>query len=100
VSGEGKDIIELLESLEASFPGIREQLCQKDGQIKRHISVFVNGQDMRSLQGEKTPLHDGDEVAFIPAVAGGDSSGRSIKLIRVGQGEHSDDSKKAKIEKG
>jgi molybdopterin synthase sulfur carrier subunit len=71
VNGEGKDIAELLEILEASFPGLKEQLCEGNGRVRHHINVYINGQEMRTLQGEATPLHEGDEVAFIPAMAGG-----------------------------
>jgi len=71
VEAWGSNITELIKDLEARFPGLRDQLCQGDGQIKRHINVLVNGQEIRSLQGEGTALHDGDEVAFIPAMAGG-----------------------------
>ena len=71
VEEAGKDIAELVEAVEADFPGLKEQLCEGNGHIKHHINVFVNGQEIRSLQGERTPLHDDDEVAFIPAIAGG-----------------------------
>ncbi len=71
VEAQGGNIAELIESLEVRFPGLKGQLCREDGQIKHHINVFVNGQEIRSLQGEETVLRDGDEVAFIPAMAGG-----------------------------
>ncbi|MFQ5811674.1 MAG: MoaD/ThiS family protein [Anaerolineae bacterium] len=71
VEAWGSNVAALIEDLEVRFPGLKEQLCQGDGQIKHHINVFVNGQEIRSLQGEGTALHDGDEVAFIPAMAGG-----------------------------
>jgi molybdopterin synthase sulfur carrier subunit len=41
------------------------------------VNVFVNGQEMRSLDGDETPLSDGDEVAFIPALVGGQPSNTS-----------------------
>ena len=71
VQGEGRDIGELLENLEPQFPGLKERLCDSDGQIRHHLNVYVNGQEIRTLREERTPLKDGDEVAFIPAMAGG-----------------------------
>ena len=71
VEAWGFNVATVIEDLEARFPGLKEQLCQGDGRIKHHINVFVNGQEIRSLQGQETSLHDGDEVAFIPAMAGG-----------------------------
>lgn len=37
----------------------------------RFVNIFVNDEDIRFLSGKDTELHDGDEVTFIPAIAGG-----------------------------
>jgi len=65
------DMTDLLEQLEANYPGLKARICEDDGQVKRFVNVFVNGEEIRSLQGLETPLSDGDEVAVIPAMAGG-----------------------------
>jgi len=70
----GTNLIELVADLEARYPGIKERLCDEQGQIKRFVNVFVNGQEIRRLQGEATPILDGDEIAIIPAMAGGQGS--------------------------
>jgi molybdopterin synthase sulfur carrier subunit len=41
------------------------------GEIHRHIAIYVNSEAIDALGGLATPLHDGDEVAIIPALAGG-----------------------------
>jgi MoaD family protein len=61
----------LIESLEASFPGIKARLCLEDGTPRRFLNLYVNSEDIRFLDGTKTPLKDGDEVSIVPAVAGG-----------------------------
>jgi molybdopterin converting factor small subunit len=33
--------------------------------------VYVNGEDIRFLESQATPLKDGDDVSIIPAIAGG-----------------------------
>lgn len=77
VSAEGKTIEELIGDLERRYPGLRRRIC--DGPVvHHHVNVFVNGQEMRSLSGEATRLADGDEVAFIPALAGGILPGVNI----------------------
>jgi len=53
------------------YPGFRERILDDAGEIKRFINIFVNGVDVRTLQGRETPLQDQDEVAVIPAMAGG-----------------------------
>ncbi|HLG50411.1 MAG TPA: MoaD/ThiS family protein [Chloroflexota bacterium] len=70
VSADGRTLHELIDDLERRYPGLRERLCDQTG-IRSHLNVFINGREMRTLRGEETPLTDGDEVAFIPALVGG-----------------------------
>ena len=62
---------ELVDELEASYPGMRERLCEDDGELRRFVNVFVNGEDVRFLEGLGSALAEGDEVSIVPAVAGG-----------------------------
>lgn len=71
VEGKGANISELIENLESLYPGVKTRLCEDNGQIKRYVNVFVNGEEIRTLQGSETPLTDKDEVSIVPAMAGG-----------------------------
>lgn len=71
VETSGRTVDEALAALEQRFPGLREQLREPGGEVRSFINVFVNGTEIRSLQGPATPLADGDEVSIIPAMAGG-----------------------------
>ena len=71
VQGNGANITELIENLESQYPGVKTRLCDDGGQIKRYVNVFVNGEEIRTLQGQETPVGDKDEVSIIPAMAGG-----------------------------
>ena len=71
VSASGKTISELILSLEKSYPGLRERICDEQGKLRRFVNVYVNEEDIRFLKGEATPLKEGDEVSIIPAIAGG-----------------------------
>lgn len=62
---------EAIEHAEQAYPGFRERVLDNQGEIKRFINVFINGVDVRTLQGRETPVQDKDEVAVIPAMAGG-----------------------------
>jgi sulfur-carrier protein len=64
-------IDELFRRLDVRFPGFREQVCEPDGRIKRYLHIFVNGADVRNLQGLDTVLANSDEVSIVPAMAGG-----------------------------
>ncbi len=67
----GSNITELFDSLEESCPGIKKRLCDEEGQPRRFLNLYVNSEDIRFLEGTKTPLKDKDEVSIVPAVAGG-----------------------------
>lgn len=71
VSADGASLSQCIDSLEASHPGLKERLCDESGDIRRFVNIYVNGEDVRFLQGLATPLKDGDEVSIVPAVAGG-----------------------------
>jgi sulfur-carrier protein len=71
VEGKGASISELIENLESQYPGVKTRLCEDNGQIKRYVNVFVNGEEIRTLQGSETPITDKDEVSIVPAMAGG-----------------------------
>jgi len=71
VSADGGSLSECINALEASYPGLKERLCDESGEIRRFVNVYVNGEDVRFLRGLATPLKDGDEVSIVPAVAGG-----------------------------
>jgi sulfur-carrier protein len=71
VSVEGSTVGEVIDAVEQQFPGIKERICEPDGRIRRFVNVFVNGDDVRALNGPDTEVKDGDEVGIIPAVAGG-----------------------------
>lgn len=66
-----QSIKEMIDELENLFPGIKERICDENGNLRRFINIFVNGEDIRFLEMEKTKLKDGDEVSIIPAIAGG-----------------------------
>jgi len=71
VEGKGRHVRELIENLEKDFPGMKERICDDTGRLRRFINIYVNEEDIRFLQMDKTPLKSGDEVSIIPAVAGG-----------------------------
>ncbi|MDP3804565.1 MAG: MoaD/ThiS family protein [Candidatus Omnitrophota bacterium] len=71
VECDGKSVSELVDDLEKRFPGVKERICDEKGNIRRFINIYVNDEDIRFLQMDKTPLKDGDEVSIIPAIAGG-----------------------------
>ena len=71
VSAEGETISDIINNLENQFNGIKDRICEESGAPRRFINIYVNEEDIRFLQGEKTTVKDGDEISIIPAIAGG-----------------------------
>ncbi len=74
VTADGGSLGDLIDSLEADHPGIKERLVEdKDGTVdlRRFINIYVNDEDVRFIGGLAAELSDGDQVVVLPAVAGG-----------------------------
>lgn len=67
----GASVGDVVETLIAQFPGLKGQLLTDEGELNRFVNVYVNGQDVRYLEGLKTPVGERDEVRLLPAMAGG-----------------------------
>jgi sulfur-carrier protein len=67
----GATIGEVVDGLAGTFPALRDQLLTGDGELNRFVNVYLNGQDVRYLDGLATTVGDGDEVRLLPAMAGG-----------------------------
>jgi sulfur-carrier protein len=71
VQAKGDTVDDLIGDLERQFPGLRERLVDETGELRRFVNIYVNQEDIRFLDNRATPLKDGDEVAIVPAIAGG-----------------------------
>jgi molybdopterin synthase sulfur carrier subunit len=61
----------VLDELEGAFTGLRGLVRNEGGEVHHHVNIYVNDEAIEALQGLSTPLRDGDELAIIPALAGG-----------------------------
>lgn len=68
---EGSNVGEILSNLEKQFPGIGERLLDGNGEVRRFVNIYVNGEDVRFLEHKNTPVKANDEVSIVPAIAGG-----------------------------
>jgi sulfur-carrier protein len=71
VDVDGGTIGEVIEALVARHPALGDRLLTPDGDLHRFVNVYLNGQDIRYLDGSKTAVADRDEVRLLPAIAGG-----------------------------
>lgn len=71
VEAGGANISEVIASLDAAFPGLKERICDDSGQVRRFVNIFVNDEDIRFLEENATPVKPTDEISIVPAIAGG-----------------------------
>ena len=70
VEAAGTTVKGVLDDLGAKFPGLTARIFD-NGQVRRFVNLYLNDEDIRYLDNLATPVKDGDELAIIPAVAGG-----------------------------
>ena len=66
-----KNLGDMVEQLDSSFPGFKARLVDENGDLRYFVNIYLNGEDVRFLQGLDTATKSGDEVSIVPAVAGG-----------------------------
>jgi MoaD family protein len=68
---QGGTVGDAVQALVGRHPGLAEQLLTADGELHRFVNVYVNGRDVRYLEGLSTPIEARDEIRLLPAIAGG-----------------------------
>jgi sulfur-carrier protein len=67
---DGETVGEVLDSLYERYGELRSRIAE-DGGLRRFVNVYVDGEDIRFLDGLDTQVQDGGEITILPAVAGG-----------------------------
>jgi MoaD family protein len=67
---DGATVGEVLDALYERYAELRSRIAE-DGGLRRFVNVYVDGEDIRFLDGLDTEVKDADEVTILPAVAGG-----------------------------
>ena len=62
---------ELVEQLNGEFPGFKDRLVDENGELRYFVNIYLNGEDVRFMDGLNTSTKEGDEISIVPAVAGG-----------------------------
>ena len=70
VESSGATVREVLQSLVATYPALNDRVFD-GGELPQFLNVFVDGSDVRLLDGLDTSVGDGTTVILLPAVAGG-----------------------------
>ncbi len=68
---ESSNLGELVEKLDGAYPGFKARLVDENGELRYFVNIYVDGEDVRFLDGLGTAIKSGAEVSIVPAVAGG-----------------------------
>jgi molybdopterin synthase sulfur carrier subunit len=71
LEAEPSTVRDALDSLWSLHLGLRDRVCNEQGQVRQHVNVFVGDENIRQLSGLDTPLIDGKEICILPSVSGG-----------------------------
>ena len=67
----GETVGEVLGALTAQYPELRKQIFNDEGRLRSFVNVYLNDEDIRYLQQDKTAVKDGDTLSIVPSIAGG-----------------------------
>lgn len=82
VSVEAASVRQMIDALDAKHPGLKERICDEQGNVRRFVNIFVNEEDIRFMQNLDTPLDAKSDVSILPAIAGG-AAAKSPKASRA-----------------
>ena len=71
VEAEGKTAGEILVDLTEKYSLLKKHLYNDNGELRSYVNIYVNDEDIRYLQKDKTVLKETDIISIIPSIAGG-----------------------------
>jgi sulfur-carrier protein len=71
IPGSVGTVLGLLNDLDRNFPGVKDRILDDQEATRPFVNIFVNGENIREGDAERTKLKDGDRVHILPSVAGG-----------------------------
>ena len=67
---DGASVRDALQDLTARYPALQDRIWE-DGRVAEFVNVYVDGEDIRTLDGVDTPVQEGSTLILLPAMAGG-----------------------------
>ena len=76
---EAADLASAIDALDARYPGFRDRLLDEKGELRQFVNVYLNDEDVRLGTGLREKVGSDDEIAIVPAVAGGCAISPSVR---------------------
>lgn len=67
----GTTVGSVLDALTSTHTGLARHLRDDSGKLRSFVNVYLGDEDIRFLEGDSTPVADGDELTIVPSIAGG-----------------------------
>jgi sulfur-carrier protein len=71
VTVEAGDLRSAIDALDGRYPGFKDRLLDESGEPRQFVNIYLNDEDIRMGGGLGSAVSDSDEIAIVPAVAGG-----------------------------
>jgi adenylyltransferase/sulfurtransferase len=71
VTVTGATVGDVIKDLVTQYPGLKQHLFNDEGNLRPYVNIFINQEDVRTLEGEETPVAEGDRLMIVPSIAGG-----------------------------
>jgi molybdopterin synthase sulfur carrier subunit len=71
VSVDAAAVGDVVKQLVNDYPALETNLVDEAGAVRKFVNIYLNDEDIRFLESLETPVAEGDELAILPAVAGG-----------------------------
>lgn len=71
IDRSAKSLSDALSLLWSECPAFRDRVITERGELRPHLNIFVDGDNIRFLDGFRTPLRDNSEIVILPALSGG-----------------------------
>jgi len=71
IEGSADSVGGALSLLWKECPGVRDRVLTELGDVRPHVNIFVDGENIRYAGGMSAALRDGSEIMIVPAVSGG-----------------------------
>ena len=68
---ENSTILDSINKLNDIYSGISAKIIDENNSLHNFVNIFMDGEDVRYIQGVDTKLIPGSEISIVPAVAGG-----------------------------
>jgi len=62
---------DVLGEVSRRWPRLGRRICDEQGQLRRYVNIYIEGEECRAISGLRTPITDGMEIQVLPSVAGG-----------------------------